>query len=144
MSMCVVNHKRPTHNKVVVSKRIRVSLLQEVFADGNIFWIFTPVGDDPSGAGVEPEHIVDHSPHVRIQKASSLTKHGGEAFASPFEQASVAGYAESHFCLGDFDLWEPLEKPQEIRVGIGVEDDLQNAALVGWDIERTISITNPL
>lgn len=86
---------------------------------------FAAFCDKSSRTSVEPERVVYQPPHVGIENASLLTKHGKEVLPCPFESTFITRNAKRHFCRRDFDLRKPLKEPQEVRVGIRIEDDLK-------------------
>ncbi len=81
---------------------------------------------EPLSVRIEAEHVVQQAPHFQVEEAFRLTEHCEEIVPRPLERTHIAGDRERHLCLYYTfrEVWKEVEKIEEVRIGVGVEDNL--------------------
>lgn len=97
-----------THNEVVVPEDVRISLALEILAYRSHIIVGTLLSvllhQEPSGACVEAQDVVQQPPGIPVQNARKLNEERAQALPSPFVRASVTGNAERHVGWDDGGL----------------------------------------
>ena len=125
------------YDQVVISESCRVAFPVEVLPNRGTL---LPLGfqEESGRTRVEPQDIIEHSPHAAVEQPPELTEDRPKGLACPLKLPVVARDAECHLrgLDGDRHLRVEREEAQKVRVGRGVQDDL---CCVSWG--RTLQET---